>query len=79
VLGLPVDGETGHCIYLKDDNTCEKYESRPDFCRINRMYRKSGFDKQMSFGAYLQYNASICNSWVAEDRMPDGYLVRMGE
>ncbi|MBR6664955.1 MAG: YkgJ family cysteine cluster protein [Lachnospiraceae bacterium] len=56
-----LDSGDGRCIHLQDNNLCAIYESRPDICRVDRMYELV-FVKQMSEDEYISINIEGCNA-----------------
>ena len=38
--GVIVPDETGKCVHLKPDNSCDIYETRPKVCRVDKMRPK---------------------------------------
>jgi len=53
--------DKGHCTNLKEDNTCEIYEDRPEICIVDHSKWDLPKDK------YYKEVASICNEWMDED------------
>ena len=45
------------CIHLKD-NLCSIYESRPDICKVEKMYE--AFSAQMSYPEYIEMMQESC-------------------
>ena len=44
------DRGDGVCIHLTDGNTCDIYDSRPEICNVERMFRH--FEPYMSRAGY---------------------------
>lgn len=57
ILGF-LDRGDGVCRYLKD-NLCSIYETRPDVCRVDKMYEKCFKDK-MTKEEFYQLNYESC-------------------
>ena len=76
MVRLPVD-ERGWCLDLNEDGTCSIYETRPDVCRIDVM-SKINFPNS-TLDEYYAVAAEICNTWITEDKMPEEYLVQLGD
>ena len=49
----------GSCKNL-NGNKCNIYESRPDFCRNDVMFKKSGLSKLMTSEQYYEYVTNMC-------------------
>lgn len=76
VKGTPFEfphkwSEDGVCEHLKDDNTCGIYDDRPLVCRVDQMAELSGTSKE----EFYSRNAKACNQLIAEDGIPENYLV----
>lgn len=78
-MGIMPQREDGACIYLDADNSCKIYDTRPEFCRVNKMSEKNKQKFGMSTLEYYKFNNAICNSWIKEDRLDDFYLIDIGK
>lgn len=56
-----LDRGDGVCIHLRDDNTCDIYDTRPDYCRIDFSYSNYFSDKMSLDEFYQWYEVNICN------------------
>lgn len=79
LLGFMPQREDGACIHLAEDNSCKIYETRPDICRVEKMYESRKNELNMSKKEYFELNNSICNSWIKEDEMNESYLINIGK
>ena len=77
-LGLMPKREDGACIHLADDNTCKIYETRPEFCRVDKMAESNGKWLGMTQEQYYRMNNQLCNQWIKEDGMDASYLIQIG-
>ena len=74
-IGLEV--VEGHCVNLQDDNSCGIYETRPDECRIDKLYtlgtHSSGlpFNYVFSEAEYLRLCAKSCNQLMDQAMAPE--------
>ena len=50
----------GQCVHLADDCTCEIYDSRPDICRVDRMWKKKGGSAYMPWEEYCKRSEDAC-------------------
>ncbi|MBE5909086.1 MAG: YkgJ family cysteine cluster protein [Lachnospiraceae bacterium] len=53
------DSGTGRCIHLLDNNLCGIYETRPDICNVEAMYKKV-YSLKMSEDDYIRLNTEGC-------------------
>jgi len=77
-LGIMPQREDGACINLDVDNSCKIYETRPEFCRVNKMAEKNKVMLNMTTQEYYKFSNAICNSWIKEDGLNDSYLINIG-
>lgn len=54
------DSGNGRCIHLAENNLCDIYETRPDICNVEVMYRKR-YCFEMSEDEYIMVNVAGCN------------------
>jgi Fe-S-cluster containining protein len=71
--GLMPSKADGSCLYLNTDNTCSVYDKRPDFCSIDKMYKKRQLI--MSKKDYYKLTAKICNKFIEEDGLDDKFKI----
>lgn len=57
--------ESGACVHLLPDNSCEIYETRPDICRVDVQAK----DADVDIDTYYRMNIRLCNEWMDEDGM----------
>ena len=80
-LGFMPSKEDGSCIHLNEDNICDIYDTRPDICRIEKMYYKykiqGVIENNMTKKDYYNAAAEICNVFMDEKDIDKSF--RMGE
>ncbi len=54
------DTGNGRCIHLLENNLCEIYDTRPDICCVETMYRKK-YCSEMSEHEFVKLNIEGCN------------------
>jgi Fe-S-cluster containining protein len=59
----------GSCIHL-ENNQCNIYETRPDYCRVGYNLVKSGLTKE----EYFKRTAIICNHFMKQDGIVDKFI-----
>jgi Fe-S-cluster containining protein len=59
-LGLP-QSPMGGCGNLLPDNTCSIYETRPDFCRVDRLRR---YFTNWTDDEFVKMNHAACDSLI---------------
>lgn len=72
-LGLMPQREDGACLYLGQDNLCTIYETRPEICRVDKMYEKYKF--KISKKDYFKLNSEFCNLMIEEESLSKDYLI----
>ncbi len=75
-IGFPYGvNEKGWCEKLGENGLCMVYETRPDMCNIEKMYKlnfsQSGKTEKQVFGE----NAKLCNSYIIADGLDAKFLV----
>jgi Fe-S-cluster containining protein len=63
--GLP-RASSGGCGHLLPDNTCKIYNSRPDICNVNTMW-KNKYSLVMSWDEYAKLSEEMCKLLVEID------------
>jgi len=54
-----LDDGTGVCKYYDDENkACKIYDFRPDFCRVDKMYKQ--YKDKMTWNEYVDANREAC-------------------
>ena len=76
MLGFMPQREDGACIHLDEDNTCKIYETRPEFCRVDKMAKKN--QENISKLDYFKTSSAICNIWIKEDGLDSKYTIDIG-
>lgn len=66
----------GSCEMLGDDNKCKVYETRPDCCRVDKVY-DSNFKDAMTRKEFYKYNSIACNQWMKEDGVEESFRIDM--
>ncbi|RLA79444.1 MAG: YkgJ family cysteine cluster protein [Epsilonproteobacteria bacterium] len=73
------DLENGICKYLDlIDNSCKIYESRPDICRIEKMFDIK-YNKYFTKNKYYIENAKVCNELQEKYKLDNSFRVNIGE
>jgi hypothetical protein len=69
----------GVCKYFDLDLlTCTIYETRPNICRIDKMYENKYFKKYTKIDFY-KLNAEACNSMQEAYNLKTNYRIEIGE
>jgi len=55
------DRNSGRCSKLNDDNTCSIYETRPEICSIDTIWKKY-HSKEMTLQQYHESTFAVCKS-----------------
>lgn len=63
-LSKELDRGDGVCRFLSAENLCSIYESRPDFCNVEKGYKK--YFGEYSEEEYLRLNYLACERLKAE-------------
>ena len=63
MFGLPVrsDGKDG-CAHLGDDNLCTIYASRPEICRVDKIFDRLNTQTGISWDDYAEMNSRACKT-----------------
>ena len=56
--------DDGSCVHLNENNLCDIYETRPDVCRVDRLYDilKADDPGLPSRNEYYKYNKDVCQA-----------------
>ena len=79
---MPQNPQTGACIHLQADMKCEIYDTRPDICRIDKMYEiNSGSigDVSMTRKEYYKLNTLACHRMIDEEGMDERWKIKIGD
>ncbi len=69
----------GICKYLdKINNSCKIYDSRPDICRVDKMFELI-YHKEFSLEEFYIANANVCNQLQEEYKTDKSFKVIIGE
>jgi len=60
--------------HLNEEGQCNVYDSRPDICRVDVMYKKK-WSKTMTREEAYNLEAKYCNQFVKADRLDEKYLI----
>ncbi len=60
--------EAGRCENLGDDNLCKIYDTRPDICRVNKLYEKHFSDK-MQRKEFYELNEQMCDQLIENSKV----------
>ena len=77
--GLMPQREDGACIHLTEDNLCEIYDDRPDFCRIDDAQKMVKETKNMTKRNYYKLSAELCNGYQEGFGIGEEYRVCLEE
>tara|TARA_R110002167_G_scaffold271836_1_gene478357 strand:- start:238 stop:531 length:294 start_codon:yes stop_codon:yes gene_type:complete len=75
-FGLPDRGD-GACANLTQDNQCSIYETRPDVCRVDKLYelvKKDITKKQL----YIE-NTKACHQLIDAFKLDKSYKINLKE
>ena len=71
--------EDGSCEMLDESNQCKVYNTRPDICRVDRMYEilhKPLLKTRKEI--YLQ-EAQICNTFIRDKNLDEKFLINLNQ
>ena len=67
----------GVCQYLNNkDNSCQIYESRPDICRIDKMFEVKYKEYFTQENFYIE-NAKVCNDLQKKYNLDESYRLKI--
>ncbi len=73
------DTGDGVCKYFDfPSSSCKIYETRPDICRIEKMYEKK-YNKIFTKKDFYIENAEICNRLQEKYNLDDSYRIKLKE
>jgi|TARA_R100000781_G_C4056942_1_gene119688 Fe-S-cluster containining protein len=78
---LPVD-ENGRCLNLDENNQCKIYDTRPDVCRVNKMFEKNKGVVEGRVLTRLQYymlNTLTCHRLIDMDGLDEKFKIPLGD
>jgi Fe-S-cluster containining protein len=67
--------EDGSCKHLTKENKCGIYETRPDFCRMNKRAEKSVLGEQ----GYYKATSIFCNGAQERKGIPIEFRIKIEE
>jgi hypothetical protein len=77
-LNLPHNGD-GICLNLdKKTNKCLIYETRPDICRVNKMFEKH-FKTKMTKKEFYIINTEACHKLIEKEGLDNSYKIDIKE
>jgi Fe-S-cluster containining protein len=77
-LGLPHNGD-GVCSYLnRETNKCSIYETRPDICRVDKMF-ENYFKPKMSKKEFYKINTKACHTLIDKDGLDESFKIDIEE
>jgi hypothetical protein len=77
-LGLPHNGD-GICLNLnKKTNECLIYETRPDICKVDRMFEKH-FKSKMTKKEFFIKNTEACHQLIDREKLDNSYKIDIKE
>lgn len=69
----------GICKHLNvANNSCNIYETRPNICRIDEMY-KIKYSKFFTKNEFYMENAKVCNILQEKYKLDDSFRIKIGE
>jgi len=69
----------GTCKYFDAvSGNCKIYETRPDICRIDKMFDMK-YHKQFNKDEFYQLNADACNTMQDKYDMDESFKIKLGE
>lgn len=69
----------GTCRYFDNtSNSCTIYETRPDICRVDKMFDLM-YNKEFTQEEFYIANAKVCNSLQEHSDMDKKFRVKIGE
>ena len=74
--------KTGACIHLTSDMKCSIYDTRPDICRIDKMYEinSGSIDGiEMSRKEFYKLNTMACHRMIDEEGMDERWKIKIGD
>ena len=77
-LNLPHNGD-GICLNLnKKTNKCSIYETRPDICRVDKMFEKH-FKSKMSKKEFFVKNTESCHQLIDKESLDKSFKIKTSE
>lgn len=79
---MPQNPQTGACIHLTSDMKCSIYDTRPDICRIDKMYEinSGSIDGiEMSRKEFYKLNTMACHRMIDEEGMDERWKIKIGD
>ena len=63
--GFMPSREDGACIHLLEDNSCGIYDTRPDICKVDKMFEiKSKEDPELTLKKHYKLNTKACHDLI---------------
>jgi len=75
-FGLPDRGD-GACGNLNENNQCSIYETRPDICRVDKMYEIR--NPTISRKEYYVENTKTCHKLIDKFKLDESYKIELKE
>ena len=75
-FGLPDRGD-GACANLTKDNQCSIYETRPDICRVNKVYK--WVKKDITKKQFYIENTKMCHQLIDKFNLDESYKINIKE
>ena len=77
-LDLPHNGD-GVCLHLnKKTNKCSIYNSRPEICRVDKMF-KNHFKHKMSKKEFFILNTKACHDLIDKEDLDESFKIDIKE
>lgn len=77
MMGIMPQREDGACIHLSAQNECKIYETRPNICRVDKMYERYKDTLKIDKKAYFKFANECCNAMIKEDGLSDEFLINI--
>ena len=75
-FGLPDRGD-GACANLNEKNQCSIYETRPDICRVDKMYKIKNLS--ISEKDYYIESTKMCHKLIDKVKLDESYKIELKE
>lgn len=69
--------EDGACIHLTQDNKCSIYETRPEICRVDKMYERYKDTLKIDKKSYFKFANECCNAMMKGAGISEEYYINI--
>ena len=77
-FGLPDRGD-GACANLNENNQCSIYETRPDICRVDKVYEMIKDLVDITKKEYYIENTEACHTLIDRLKLDESYKIELKE